>query len=147
MEAYRLTKKGKKPPTDEELQKRRARYLAKRELIAANYKANRELILTRQKENKMVRRLEEMKGKLLEVKKTTNNLEVKQFINLIVGNPALFNIDKHVFNFIETVAKDFPYNNGSSFAVLESYDTLRIDALNASPSESESEPELNILIL
>ncbi len=147
MEPYRTDPRRKgKPLSEAQKEKRRAQYEKKREELKEFYKANREMMLARVKENTNVRRLEAYKRQLIEIRNSTNNLEIKQFINLIVGNPALFNANKHVMDFLREVAGDFPYNNGASFAVHSAYDMLR-EETSAKEPEVIDEPELNILIL
>lgn len=148
---YRCSKhKKRKPLTEEQKAKRREKYLANRERLAKQYADDRTAILQRAKDNRTVRQLERIKDQLLEIQKSTINLEIKQFINLILTSPALFNIGKHTIDFLKVMASDFPYPNGSSHAVLSALDMLRREAEEDEQPSNElvydDEPELNIYI-
>lgn len=82
----------------------------------------------RRQDNNYTKKLENYRRQLLEVKKTTKNLEIKQFINLILTDAALFNINKHVFDFLQYIANQYPYNNGTTPAVLDTLARLAAEA-------------------
>lgn len=117
--------------TEEEKAKKRDQYAAKREELRAYYAANKEVIQARRRDNREVKRLEEFKAQLYEAQKSTKSLEIKQFIALVIMNPALYNITKDTVQFLQSLAAEFPYTNGSTAAVHDALDSLRTDAETA----------------
>jgi hypothetical protein len=114
--------------SEETKAKKRARYAANREAVRAEYAANKDIIRSRRRDNKETRRLEEGRIELFDIQKSTKSLEIKQFINLIVGSPELYNITKESLTLLRTIANDFPYTNGSTEGVHSALDVLRVEA-------------------
>lgn len=128
--------------TEEEKAKKREQYANKRDELRAYYAANKEAIQARRRDNREVKRLEQFKAQLYEAQKSTKSLEVKQFITLVITNPALYNITKDTVHFLQSIAAEFPYTNGSTAAVHDALESLRTEAETAAAEKGRFINEL-----